>query len=87
MAQYMQLQDGRCRYNKKNKGATDTGFVDISSGDENDLKVACATVGPISVAIDASELSFQFYSSGKHGAIMMCIGVDHSIVLYSVDIG
>ena len=46
-------------------GATDTGFVDIPSMDENALKNAVATVGPISVAIDASKSTFHYYKSGK----------------------
>lgn len=53
------FQDGRCKYKSSNKGATDTGFVDIPRGDEMALKSAVATVGPISVAIDASHTSFQ----------------------------
>ncbi len=54
-------QEGKCRYKKKNVGAIDTGYVDIPQGDEQKLKEAVATVGPISVAIDASQDSFMFY--------------------------
>lgn len=59
-----EAEDDRCRYNPKNSGATDKGFVDIKQGSEDDLKAAIATIGPISVAIDASRESFQFYSEG-----------------------
>lgn len=58
--------DETCRYNPKNSGATDKGFVDIPSGDEEALKKAIATVGPVSVAIDASQNSFQFYQNGVY---------------------
>jgi cathepsin L len=61
-----EAQDDTCKYNKANSGATDKGFVDIPQGNENKLKIALATVGPVSVAIDASHESFQFYSSGVY---------------------
>jgi len=57
-------QDGKCKFNKATIGATCTGFTDLPSGDEDALMQAIATIGPISVAIDASQDSFQFYSSG-----------------------
>ena len=52
-------QDESCHFNPDTVGATDTGHVDIPSGDEKKLTDAIATVGPISVAIDASHASFQ----------------------------
>ncbi|KAI4458607.1 cysteine protease family c1-related [Holotrichia oblita] len=61
-----EAEDDKCRYNPKNSGATDKGFVDIPSGDEEKLKAAVAVVGPVSVAIDASHESFQFYSEGVY---------------------
>lgn len=58
--------DDECHYNPKSVGAVDKGFVDIPQGDENALKKAIGTVGPVSVAIDASHESFQFYSEGVY---------------------
>lgn len=59
------IQDGQCRYNPGAIGATCSGYVDIKEGDEDALKEAVATIGPVSVAIDASHSSFQLYESGK----------------------
>ena len=59
------LQDGVCRFKKENVGATDKGYTDVTEGDEDALKEAVATVGPISVAIDASHQSFQLYQTGR----------------------
>ncbi|XP_055946895.1 procathepsin L-like [Argiope bruennichi] len=57
-------EDGTCHFKKSSVGATVTGYVDIPTGDEEALKQAVATVGPISVAIDASQDSFQTYQDG-----------------------
>ncbi len=59
-----QAADHPCRFKAADVGATDTGFVDVASKDENALQQAVATVGPISVAIDASHASFQLYKRG-----------------------
>ncbi|XP_050989105.1 procathepsin L-like [Labeo rohita] len=56
--------DGQCRFNPNSVGATCTGYVDITRGDESALQEAVATIGPVSVAIDAGHSSFQLYHSG-----------------------
>ena len=56
--------DDTCRFKKADVGAKDTGLVDIPAGSEEHLKSALASVGPVSVAIDASHESFQFYHHG-----------------------
>ncbi|KAK2715041.1 procathepsin L-like [Artemia franciscana] len=84
-----EAEDDVCRYNPRNRGAVDRGFVDIPSGEEDKLKAAVATVGPVSVAIDASHESFQFYSKGvyyepscdsddlDHGVLVVGYGSDN----------
>ncbi|XP_047467561.1 cathepsin L.1 [Mugil cephalus] len=61
-----EAQDGPCRYNPATSAAQCTGYVDVTQGDEDALKEAVATIGPISVAIDASHSSFQLYESGVY---------------------
>jgi len=61
-----EAEDDTCRFKLRNVGATDQGFVDVMSGDEEALLQAVAQVGPISVAIDASHMSFQMYSEGVY---------------------
>nr|ACF48469.1 cathepsin L [Triatoma brasiliensis] len=61
-----EARENTCRFKKNKVGGTDKGHVDIPAGDEKALQNALATVGPISVAIDANHGSFQFYSKGVY---------------------
>jgi len=58
-------QDGNCQWNPSNSGATLASYVNVNSGDESDLQQKVWT-GPTSVAIDASQASFQMYTSGVY---------------------
>nr|BAF94153.1 26,29 kDa proteinase-like cysteine protease [Plautia stali] len=59
-------QDGYCHVDKTNLTAKITGYVNVTTGDENALKLAIFKHGPISVAIDASQKTFSFYSNGVY---------------------
>ncbi|XP_036912060.1 procathepsin L-like isoform X1 [Sturnira hondurensis] len=56
-------RDESCKYKPEFSAANDTGYVDIHK-QETSLMKAVASVGPISVGIDASLISFQFYKKG-----------------------
>ena len=56
-------QDDPCVFNRTKVAATFSSFQDVTGG-ENGLKKAVATIGPISVAIDAGDSKFQFYKEG-----------------------
>jgi hypothetical protein len=58
------LQDGYCHIDNVTLTAKITGYVNVTSGDADALKVALVKHGPISVAIDASRKTFSFYSNG-----------------------
>ncbi|CAN9514430.1 unnamed protein product [Ophioblennius macclurei] len=55
-----------CRYDPANKAANCSSYKVLPEGDESALKEALATVGPVSVAIDASRPQFMLYRSGVY---------------------
>jgi len=83
-----EAQDDTCRFKQADVGADDKGFVDVPEGDEKALKKAIASVGPLSIAIDASHETFQFYETGvyfekkcsstelDHGVLVVGYGTD-----------
>jgi len=62
---YTATGPNNCQYSASSIGSTETSFVNVNSGDEGDLQAKVYT-GPTSVAIDASQSSFQFYTSGVY---------------------
>lgn len=59
-------QDGYCHANNVSLVAKINGWVNVTSGDEDALRLAIFKHGPISVAIDASHRTFSFYSNGVY---------------------
>jgi cathepsin L len=62
----MKTNINQCRYSTSNKVAWISSYKDIPSGSESDLQNAVAYHGPVSVAIDASQSSFNSYSGGYY---------------------
>jgi cathepsin L len=58
-------EDGTCSYSTSNCGSTLTTYTDVTSGSETALQQA-VYMAPVSVAIDASQNSFQLYTSGVY---------------------
>lgn len=74
--------DETCNFNKANVGATMKACQDIKSKSEADLLDAATNIGPISVAIDASHLSFQMYSGGVYHSILCSqTRLDHGVLV------
>lgn len=81
-------RDSRCVYDQTKVVTKISSKVQVPKGSEAKLQEATATVGPISVAIDASQSSFQFYKRGiyneprcsptelDHGVLLVGYGVD-----------
>ena len=89
-------EDERCRFKTANVGSHCSSYTDVKSKDEQALTEAIADIGPISVAIDASHMSFQMYKNGvyyepscsqtelDHGVLAVGYGTDDSKDMYIV---
>lgn len=76
--------DGQCR--NCTEAVTVKGYKDIPVGSEAALMHAVGTIGPVSVAIEADQMAFQFYKKGvfdapcgdklDHGVLVVGYGTD-----------
>ncbi|XP_041843099.1 cathepsin S, ortholog2, tandem duplicate 1 [Melanotaenia boesemani] len=70
----------QCRYDPKNRAANCSSYNFLQEGDESALKQGIATVGPISVAIDARRPRFAFYRSGVYDDPSCSQVVNHGVL-------
>jgi C1A family cysteine protease len=77
--------DGKCKSSTCPRMKTITGYKDVKANDEKALATA-ALLGPVSVAIEADQPAFQFYSKGifsspcgtnlDHGVLVVGFGTE-----------
>ncbi|XP_049901976.1 cathepsin K [Epinephelus moara] len=59
-------EDQPCRYNSTGMAAQCKGYKEVPEGNEHALAIALFKHGPVSVGIDATLSSFQFYTKGVY---------------------
>ncbi|XP_047454350.1 cathepsin S, ortholog2, tandem duplicate 1 [Mugil cephalus] len=69
-----------CRYSPAYRAANCSAYHFLPEGDEEALKQALATIGPISVAIDATRPRFIFYRSGVYDDPSCSKQVNHGVL-------
>ncbi|XP_071971192.1 cathepsin S-like [Engystomops pustulosus] len=72
--------DGQCHYNPSTKAASCVKYIEVSPGTEDNLKQALASVGPVSVAIDARHPGFYLYKSGVYDDPSCTQNVNHGVL-------
>lgn len=81
-------EDGTCKNGNLPTGATLKSYKDVASGVESQLTPA-VNIGPVSVAIEADQSCFQFYSGGVLDNAACGTQLDHGVLLvgYGTDAG
>ncbi|XP_010218756.1 PREDICTED: cathepsin S, partial [Tinamus guttatus] len=74
-------QNGTCQYNVSTRAATCSKYVELPYADEAALKDAVANVGPVSVAIDATQPTFFLYKSGVYDDPRCTQEVNHGVLV------
>ncbi|KAM4725170.1 cathepsin K-like [Anableps anableps] len=73
-------KSGQCKYDPTYWAANCSGYGFLPKGDEFALKVALANIGPISIAIDASQTKFHFYHHGVYKDHACSHNVNHGVL-------
>jgi len=73
-------RDSSCKSSSCKSVVTCRGYSDVRSGDEASLMKA-ATIGPVSVAIEADQMVFQFYQGGVFDDPSCGTNLDHGVTL------
>jgi len=79
-ASYPPSSGGQCKFSKKDVVVKLRWYQAIKQNNETDLACSVAEVGPTSVCIDASQTSFQFYTSGVYYDSACTTNIDHCLV-------
>ena len=75
------LPNDKCYFKKDKVVAIDTGYVELPPGNEEKLKGALATVGPISVAITALKSLKQYKGGIYHDPACDIKNLNHGVLL------
>jgi len=73
-------QDGNCQYSASQVKFKNTGFKDVTANSESQLQAAVAQQ-PISIAIEADQSCFQFYTSGVLDDKSCGTQLDHGVLI------
>lgn len=69
-----------CRFDQYPKVGTISDYINVESGNEDDLALKCEKYGPVAVAIDASNWSFQLYTTGIYDeSSCSSVNLDHGV--------
>ncbi|NXA43107.1 CATS protein, partial [Eudromia elegans] len=74
-------QNGSCRYNASARAATCSAYVELPPADEAALRDAVAAVGPVAVAVDATQPTFFLYRSGVYDDPRCTQEVNHGVLV------
>ncbi|XP_075937312.1 cathepsin S, ortholog2, tandem duplicate 1 [Anarhichas minor] len=78
---YRGKQSQQCLYKAAYRAANCSSYSFLPQGDEGALKEAIATIGPISVGIDATRPTFVFYRSGVYDDASCSQTVNHGVLV------